>query len=245
MLQLPRSARGDAAQVRPPDRSRGGPPRRSADQLRARGDSQAAPRAVSVLRPARPHAPETEEERFRLTNELTASPASTIATRAAPDRTAASHEQGPLDQSFANAPNGRRAALCPAPDGRLLAAKSERVRLPNTSPNLRTRALSAVGVVQVGADRRGSTGERRRALRCCAAALTPPSPRPTVAIGRGLRAARSPGRAQSYSRCSRATARLYRDVSGGIQKTLYLATATWDTPLGRVLLRASAPLSDP
>jgi hypothetical protein len=30
-----------------------------------------------------------------------------------------------------------------APDGRLLAAKSERVRLPNTSPNFRARALSS------------------------------------------------------------------------------------------------------
>ena len=29
-----------------------------------------------------------------------------------------------------------------APDGRLLAAESERVRLPNTSPNFRARALS-------------------------------------------------------------------------------------------------------
>ena len=29
-----------------------------------------------------------------------------------------------------------------APDGGLLTAKSERVRLPNTSPNFRARALS-------------------------------------------------------------------------------------------------------
>jgi hypothetical protein len=33
-----------------------------------------------------------------------------------------------------------------APDARLLAAKSERVRLPNTSPNFRARVLSVVSL---------------------------------------------------------------------------------------------------
>ena len=53
-----------------------------------------------------------------------------------------------------------------APDGHLLAAKSERVRLPNTSPNFRARALregtlamwrgsSEAGESSFGASRRG------------------------------------------------------------------------------------------
>ena len=56
----------------------------------------------------------------------------------------ASSESRRLDQPFAGAPPDDKHPSVSTPDGRLLAAKSERVRLPNTSPNFRARALSVV-----------------------------------------------------------------------------------------------------